>query len=163
MKIAVIYFSKTGKTAEMAEVIASGAREVSGVEVRCFSLENVDACYVKESSCVLLGSPTYLANMAWQMKQWLDELPFKLGGKLGGAFATANYPQGGSEVAVLTLLQHMLAKGMMVYSTGTYLGHPYMHLGPVAFKENFEESKEMFHIFGKRMAQKGMELFGHQR
>ena len=38
-------------------------------------------------------------------------------------------------------------------------GLPYIHLGAVALKENFEASKPMFRTFGERVAQKAKELF----
>lgn len=48
---------------------------------------------------------------------------------------------------------------MLVYSGGSAVGEPYIHLGPVALRENFEESKELFNILGKRIAEKCVELF----
>ena len=53
-----------------------------------------------------------------------------------------------------------MVDGMMVYSGGSSLGKPYIHLGPVALKDTFEESRELFVIFGSRIAGKGLELFG---
>lgn len=50
---------------------------------------------LKESAGVLFGTPDYYAAESWQLKQWLDTCPVSLGGKLGGAFATSNVPQGG--------------------------------------------------------------------
>ncbi|SJU69481.1 Uncharacterised protein [Clostridioides difficile] len=74
-------------------------------------------------------------------------------------FATANYAQGGADTAILTIINHLMVKGMLVYSGGSSLGQPYIHLGAVALKENFEKSKDMFKIFGTRIAQKTNELF----
>ena len=163
MKISILYYSKTGKTREMAEVAASGMRAIEGMEVGIFDIENVDVDFLHESKAVVFGTPTYLANTCWQIKKWFDEIPIKkinLGGKLGAAFATANFVQGGGDTAILTLVNHMLVTGMLVYSSGSSQGLPYIHLGAVAVKDNFEESKKMFHIFGQRIASKAMELFG---
>jgi len=76
-----------------------------------------------------------------------------------GVFATADFPQGGSDIAISTIINYLMVKGMLVYSGGSALGEPYIHLGPVALKENFEESKKLFNVFGKRMAEKCIELF----
>ena len=132
------------------------------------NLENVeeamDADYIDQCAGVIFGTPTYLANTCWQMKQWFDEgsRGIKLAGKLGGAFATAHYAQGGADVAIMTLLPHMLVKGMLVYSGGAAHGKPYIHLGPVALDavgNHYEECKADFEIFGRRFAEKARELF----
>lgn len=160
MKISILYFSKTGKTREMAEAVAAGAGSVPGTEVRLFELENIDMDYLSGSSAVIFGTPTYYANTCWQLKKWFDEShACRLEGKLGAAFATANYAQGGADVALTTLHQHMMVKGMLVYSGGSALGQPFIHLGAVALKENFDASREMFRIFGARVAGKAKELF----
>lgn len=160
MKISILYFSKTGKTREMAEMVAAGARTVPGTDIRLFELDKIDPDYLNESCAVIFGTPTYYANTCWQIKKWFDEShAFRLEGKLGAAFATANYAQGGADVALTTLIQHMMVKGMLVYSGGSSLGQPFIHLGAVALKENFDASREMFRIFGKRVAEKAKELF----
>lgn len=61
--------------------------------------------------------------------------------------------------AMLTIINHLIVKGMLVYSGGSALGQPYLHLGAVATKDRYEESKKEFEIFGKRIAKKVIELF----
>jgi len=56
----------------MAENIVEGAR-VSGVNVR---LKRAEDCSVKdlvEADGIVVGSPTYFSNMAWQVKKLIDE------------------------------------------------------------------------------------------
>lgn len=160
MKISILYYSKTGNTKTMAEEIAKGMKEVDDIEVGIFDLDHIDDAFLNESKAVVCGTPTYLANICWQWKKWLDEgHRYKLENKLGAAFATANYAQGGADTAITTLLQHMLVKGMLVYSSGGAYGQPYIHLGAVALRENFEESKKLFQIFGHRIAEKTVSLF----
>ncbi|WP_274953288.1 flavodoxin family protein [Angelakisella massiliensis] len=162
MKISILYYSKTGKTAEMAREIAAGVEQEPGCQAGVFSLEEMDLDFVRESAAVMVGTPTWVASTTWHVKKFFDEdsKDCALAGKLGGAFATANYPQGGADIAIQTILEHMLVKGMVVYSSGASLGQPYIHLGPVALKDQFEESRELFRIYGRRMAQKARELFG---
>lgn len=161
MKISVLYYSASGKTKEMAEVIAKGARKIDGVEVKLFSIEDIDYDFVNDSSAVLFGTPTYYANMCWQFKKWIDtEKNLNLAGKIGSCFATANFIQGGGDLALLGLINHLLVKGMLMYSAGCSEGQPYTHLGPVATKDSFEEAKAMFEIYGERVAKKAMEIFG---
>lgn len=160
MKLSVIYFSKSGKTKQMAEIVAEGARAVPGMEAGVFSLEDIDYDFLEQSRAVVFGTPTYYANISWQLKRWLDESwKCRLEGKIGSVFTTAEYIQGGADIALLSAISCLLTKGMLVYSGGTALGQPFTHLGPVATKESFENSKAMFQIFGQRIAQKTTELF----
>lgn len=165
MKLSIVYYSKTGKTKEMAEVIAAGMRTCEGsekLEIRLFDLDNIDVAFLNESKAVVFGTPTYVASTCWQMKKWMDESASKgvtLGGKLGAVFATANYIQGGADTAVTTIINHLLVKGMLVYSGGASLGQPFIHLGAVAVNGHFEEAGKLFGIFGQRIAAKALELF----
>lgn len=161
MKLAIIYFSKTGNTRIMAQEVATGMEKVAGTEAKTFSLDDIDDAFIEESRAVVFGTPTYYANTCWQMKKWFDESrKYDLSGKLGAVFATAHYAQGGADTAILNILGHLMVKGMLVYSGGSALGQPFIHLGAVAIDENFEQSKPMFQIFGERIAQKAVELFG---
>lgn len=165
MKFAVIYYSKTGHTREMGEVIAKGI-EKKGGQVRLFSIEEpLDTEYLNDCDGVLFGTPVYLANTCWQMKKWFDteSASVNLAGKLGGVYSTAHFAQGGADVAILTLIGHLLVKGMLVYSGGAALGKPFIHLGPVALdavEGHYENCKADFEIYGERFAAKAMELFG---
>ena len=53
-----------------------------------------------------------------------------------------------------------MVDGMLVYSGGGSFCKPYIHLGPVALRDTFEEGRELFVTFGRRIAGKGLELFG---
>ena len=164
MKFAIVYYSKTGHTKEMGEIIAEGIRKQGG-EARLFSItEDMDAEYINASDGVIFGTPTYLASTCWQIKKWLEEDShhLKLAGKLVGVYATAHYAQRGGDIAIMSIIGHLLVKGMLVYSGGASYGQPFIHLGPVALdavEGHYEKSKEMFEIFGERMAQKAKELF----
>lgn len=160
MKISIIYFSSTGKTASMAGVIAAGIKKASAdIEVGIFPLDSVDVDFVNSSAAVIFGTPDYYAAESWQLKQWLDTCPCALGGKLGGAYCTANFKQGGADVAIQSVLTQVLVKGMLIYSSGTSLGLPFIHLGPIALKDSLEQDKELFNIYGERFAGKALELF----
>lgn len=163
MKMTVLYHSKSGNTKQMAMIIAEGMQSVDRVEARAFSIDEVDEEFLRESRCVVLGTPSYLADMSAQVKTWLDSMVMKgalLAGKLGGAFATADYLYGGGELAVQSILSHFNVFGMLTYSGGGAFGKPVIHLGPVALGGKLEESRETFFIYGKRMAMKTVEVFG---
>lgn len=120
--------------------------------------------YLNDCGGIVFGSPTYMATSHWRITQWLlkESSEISLSGKLGGGFATAHYAQGGSDSAILSMLGILLVKGMLVYSGGSAFGQPFIHHGPVALDavgKHYEESKEMFAVFGKRFAEKAIELF----
>lgn len=160
-KMSVLYYSKSGNTRRMAQAIADGMESAGDVEARIFPLDAVDEAFVKESCCVVLGTPTYLASMAGAVKSFLDGPSMKLGlaGKLGGAFATADYLHGGADLAIQGILSHLMVLGMLVYSGGGAYGKPIVHLGPVALKEYLEQYEPLFRLYGQRMATKAKELF----
>lgn len=165
MKFSIVYFSKSGNTEKVASFIREGIADLDAnkTDVKLMNLaaeETVDSDFIRESSAVIIGSPTYSGSLAWQLKKWFDtESGSLLTGKLGAAFATAKYVQGGPGIAIDNILQHMLVKGMLVYSSGTALGLPYIHYGPIAFKGELDNSRDLFFTFGKRIAEKAAELF----
>jgi len=161
MKATVLYYSKTNNTKQMAEVIVAGMSCVEGVEAKAFSIDEIDDAWVKETKCVVLGTPTYMASLAGATKTWLEgpSMAYALAGKLGGAFATADYLHGGAELGIQNILDHMMVLGMMTYSGGGAYGTPVIHLGPVALKDHLDESKETFHQYGQRMAIKAKDIF----
>ena len=162
MKLAVVYHSKSGNTRQMAEAIVRGMNSVEGVQAKAFSIDAVEEQWMLESKCIIAGSPIYLASVSGEMKTWLEGpcKKYKLAGKIGGAFATADYIHGGGELGIRTILDHMMVLGMLTFSGGGSFGKPVIHLGPVAIGGHLEKSEETFEIYGKRMAMKTVELFG---
>lgn len=162
MKITVLYHSVSGTTKKMASAICEGINSIDGAEGKAFSIDDADAEYIKESGCVILGTPVYFASMTGEIKMWFEKAArqYALAGKLGGAFATANYVHGGGELAIQSILSHMMVMGMAAYSGGGAYGVPVIHLGPVAIRENADQYTELFRTYGARMATKTKELFG---
>ncbi|MCQ2391519.1 MAG: flavodoxin family protein [Kiritimatiellae bacterium] len=160
MDIAVIYDTKTDNTAKAAEWIAEGARSVSGADVRTFRIDNVDADWVKGCAAVIVGSPTYMAEMTAAMHLWLEREACRLGlaGKLGGAFATEQYVHGGGERVISSILTFMMVYGMMTYSGGGSKGAPVIHLGPVGMSPAMEDYRSLFETYGRRMAEQAAQL-----
>ncbi|RDY23197.1 flavodoxin [Romboutsia maritimum] len=160
MKVSIVYHSKSGKTKHIGEIIKLGLEEVDGIEVKCMDIENIDVEFLKESKGVIFGTPTYLANTTWKMKKWLEEFrDVNFGGKLGAVYATADYVWGGADTAILTVINHLMVKGMLVYSGGASLGKPYIHLGYVSVNGVNDEDTEVPTTFGKRIGEKVKELF----
>ena len=100
MKSTVLYHTVTGNTKQMAEAIAEGMKSIKSVESITFPIEEIDEEWIIESKCVVLGTPIYYASVSAAVKSFLERpcRKYKLAGKIGGAFATANYVHGGGEL-----------------------------------------------------------------
>lgn len=162
--ISIIYFSESGNTEKVANWIAEGAAGVANTQIRLFNIrdnEDPDREYIESSDAVIFGTPTYVANMCWQMKKWFDtRLQYQLGGKIGSAFSTENSPHGGGgELAIMTLVNHMLVKGMLIYSSGSGCGRPFIHIGPTVVRDQMDDRAEICRLFGKRIAEQAHILF----
>lgn len=161
MKVSIVYHSETGNTQKMAGCIVEGLQSVDGIEAKAFGIDAVDAEFVKQSRMVIIGTPVYGGSLTAKLKTWLETQSrgLELGGKLGGAFATAAYVHGGGDVAIQSILSQMLVFGMLVYSGGAAVGKPVIHYGPVSIGADMETYGELFKTYGKRMAEKAKTIF----
>lgn len=160
MKVSILYDSKSGHTKKIGEFIKVGLESISGIEVKCMNIKNFDIDFLEKSSGVIFGTPTYLANTTSNIKNWLDNShDINLEGKLGACYATADYIWGGADTAILTLINQLMVKGMIIYSGGAALGKPFIHLGYVSVNGVNDEDKETPMIYGQRIGKKIQELF----
>lgn len=128
VKVLIVYYSGTGNTEKMAKAVAEGAKKDSDVVVVTKKVSEVTKEDLLDADGIILGSPTYYANMAGPMKTFIDDWAFKynvyLRDKIGGAFATGAGRTGGKEHVVSSLLLAMLNDGMIivgpVYDEGKY-------------------------------------------
>ena len=164
MKISIVYYSETGTTEQVARWIAEGTNSVANTETQLFNLaenDTPDREFIESSDAVIFGTPTYVANMCWQMKKFFDtRLDYRLAGKIGSAFSTEGSPHGGGgELAIMTIINHLLVKGMLIYSSGAGCGRPFIHICPTIVQSQIQEREEISMLFGQRIAQKAHELF----
>lgn len=160
MNISILYHSESGNTEEVAGIIKNGCLKVEGVKVKVMPIEDPNLEFVDSSETIILGGPTYTGDISWQMKSFLDKnKKINYQDKLGAVFATEKFIGGGADSALLTLISHLLVKGMVVYSGGSALGQPYTHFGAVCIEAGSQEQQERAEIFGERIAKKSVELF----
>jgi NAD(P)H dehydrogenase (quinone) len=118
VRVLVAYYSATGNTAKMADGAAEGVRRVAGAEAVVKKVEDVTKADLDAADGIVLGSPTYFANLPGAMKVVIDDWNWKLKAdltdKAGGAFATAGGHTGGKEHVVVSLLLYMLNNRMVV-------------------------------------------------
>jgi len=161
MKISIIYHSETGNTRKMAELVKKGCDSVENVESKAMPIEELDEKYISDSRAVIFGCPTYEGTLSWQMKKLLDTISINLAGKLGGVFASQNWPGGGgADLTEITMIAGMLVRGMMIYSGGISRGTPFLHFGAVSAKAPEGIYEERCVKLGHNIASKAYELWG---
>jgi NAD(P)H dehydrogenase (quinone) len=157
-RLLIIYYSQSGNTASMAELIAEGAGHISGVEVEVKSVEEAYVDDLLEADCVVLGSPTYYGGPAAQIKEFIDQSIVhhgKLAGKVAGAFSSSGGPGGGNETTVMDLLKALLIHGMICI--GDFRGD---HYGPIAVGAPDDRSAQECTRWGQSLAELTLRLFG---
>ena len=184
INISIIFYSMYGHVYQMAEAVAEGSNSLADTDATIYQvpelvpedvLKDSGAWEAKQSfdhiaeatpevlensDAVIFGTPTYLGNFSWQMKAFLDKgLKVKLAGKLGAVFATEKYLGGGADFALMTMIGHLLVKGMLVYSAGVSHGDPYTHFGAVCIQDGDEKQQERARLFGERIAKKVVDIY----
>ncbi|TXS70169.1 NAD(P)H:quinone oxidoreductase [Streptomyces sp. me109] len=157
VKLAVIYYSSTGFSAEIAKEISQAA-EKAGAEVRLLKAAELApeaainsndawAAHVNASAAipvatpadvewadaVIFGSPTRFGNTSSQLKQFIDTLgglwaQGKLADKVYSGFVTTATAHGGQESTLLALYNSIHHFGGLVVSPG--------YTGPVKFVDD---------------------------
>jgi NAD(P)H dehydrogenase (quinone) len=136
--ILVLYYSRTGSTAEMARLISRGIEEVAGMSARLRTVPPVSTVCeasadeipaagppyatlddLKQCAGLALGSPTRFGNMAAPLKYFLDgtgELWFSgaLAGKPAAVFTSTASLHGGQESTLLSMMLPLLHHGFFI-------------------------------------------------
>jgi len=137
-EILVLYYSRTGKTAQLARLVARGVEEVPGCTARLRSVPPVapvtetsappepdeGAPYatladLRECAGIVLGSPTRFGNMAAPLKHFIDStaadwVSGTLVGKPAGFFTSTSTQHGGQETTLVSMMLPLLHHGMLI-------------------------------------------------
>ncbi len=146
----VVYYSRSGNTKEMAEIIAE-AMDAAGLATECKSVDKVKAADLLGYDAIVMGSPTYYGHMAWPLKQLFDDSIANhggLNGKVGAAFTSAANIGGGNETTIMGIIEAMLISGMVVQ--GDPKGD---HYGPVSIGKPDERVRKQCTRRGQRIAE----------
>ena len=144
--ILVLYYSRNGATAQMAEHIAAGVNQVSGQralvrtvppvsnnigEEAQAEIPDTGPLYcteddLRDCSGLILGSPTRFGNMAAPLKYFIDStsslwLNGDLIDKPAAVFTSTSSMHGGNESTLLSMLLPLMHHGMVA------VGIPYSH------------------------------------
>jgi len=141
--ILVLYYSRGGTTAKMAQAIAQGVEVISGIEARLRTVPAISAnCEATEAnipsegavycteddlkfcSGLIMGSPTRFGNMAAPLKYFIDGtsnlwMMGKLVNKPAGVFTATSSLHGGQETTLMSMALPLIHHGMV------FCGIPY--------------------------------------
>ncbi|WP_445367489.1 NAD(P)H:quinone oxidoreductase [Methylomonas sp. BW4-1] len=139
-KILILYYSRDGSTARMAQQIGRGVESVTGAAAVLRTVPEVSAVCEKIADSIpdagapyatlqdletcdglALGSPTHFGNMAASLKHFLDgttALWFSgaLSGKPAGVFTSTGSMHGGQETTLLSMMLPLMHHGMFLMS-----------------------------------------------
>lgn len=141
--VLVLYYTRHGATAAMAQQIARGVESVAGMQARIRTVPAVSpVCEateesipdqgppyasledLRECSGIALGSPTRFGNMAAPLKHFIDStgslwLSGVMVGKPAALFTSTSSLHGGQETTLISMMLPLLHHGMLI------LGIPY--------------------------------------
>lgn len=100
-KVLILYYSGSGHTKKMAKAIAE-AMKSSEMSVTVEDVGKFDISLLPNYDGIVLGSPTYFSNVAWQVKKVIDESIVhyggsKMKGKVAGVFTSAGTSRDGKD------------------------------------------------------------------
>ncbi|OGX25974.1 MAG: flavodoxin [Omnitrophica WOR_2 bacterium RIFCSPHIGHO2_02_FULL_45_21] len=156
-KILVAYYSVSGHTKKMAELIVEGMKKENTVDAALKNVEELKVDELLDYQGIIIGSPVYYGSMAAPIKKLFDDsvkFHTKLDGRIGGAFSSSANIGGGNETTILDILNALLIHGMIIQ--GDPRGD---HYGPVAIGAPDERSQKQCLRYGQRIAQLVKKLF----
>jgi NAD(P)H dehydrogenase (quinone) len=135
-EILVLYYSRSGATAELARQVCRGVESIAGATARLRTVSAVSAESeapakpvpasgppyatlddLRDTQGLVLGSPTRFGNMAAPLKHFLDGtgslwLTGALSGKPAGVFTSTQTLHGGQETTLISMMLPLLHHGM---------------------------------------------------
>jgi NAD(P)H dehydrogenase (quinone) len=158
-KILVLYHSNSGNTRQMAQLVAAGAGQLEGAEVRLKDIASADHTDLAWCDGIALGSPTNYGSVCWQMKKWWDEQPLEnwgqRDGRIGCVFTSAGAWGGGQELTCVTLLSILINYGFLVFGLTDYTGVKFSaHYGAIsAGAPQDDREQEACRRLGRRLSE----------
>ena len=82
--LAIIWYSWTGGSRQLAEAAREGALDVGGVDVRFLAAENAQSSDLLESDGYIFACPENLGSMSGMMKEMFDRAYYPCLGQVEG-------------------------------------------------------------------------------
>jgi NAD(P)H dehydrogenase (quinone) len=150
VKLLVVYYSRTGHTKMMAEIVADAAIK-EGAEVGLKEVSEASNDDLVWADGIVIGSPVHFGLPAAEIKKFIDDsisVRRQLENKVGAAFASSGHPTGGKETTIMALLQALLVHGMVVCGDPISSGG---HYGAAATGEPDERSTKECTYLAKKV------------
>jgi NAD(P)H dehydrogenase (quinone) len=138
--VAVVYYSSTGHTHELALAVGEGAASVSGTTVEVIRLQDADiqngrwkndeqTAKLNAADAIIFGTPTYMGGYSAQMKAFIDACAgiwFRQGwkDKLAAGFTHSQGLSGDKLNTLQGLIVNAMQHGMVWVGTGTMVEGP---------------------------------------
>ncbi len=137
-EILIVYYSRSGATAELARQVCRGVESIAGASAKLRTVPPVTAESegparpvppsgppyathedLRSADGLILGSPTRFGNMAAPLKHFLDGtsalwVSGALVGKPAGVFTSTQSMHGGQETTLLSMMLPLLHHGMLI-------------------------------------------------
>lgn len=138
LEVLVLYYSRDGACAAMANEVARGVNAVAGISERVRTVPPVSPAFepdaadvpeqgppyaqledLEECAGLILGSPTRFGNMAAPLAHFLSSttalwLNGALSGKPAGVFTSTGSLHGGQETTLISMMLPLLHHGMLL-------------------------------------------------
>jgi NAD(P)H dehydrogenase (quinone) len=148
-EVLVLYYSRNGSTAALANLVCRGIEEVAGMQARLRTVPPVTTAIdapaspvpaegppyasltdLTECAGLVMGSPTRFGAMAAPLKHFLDGtsslwLTGGLAGKPAGVFTSTSTAHGGQETTLVSMMLPLLHHGMLI--VGLPFTEPALH------------------------------------
>jgi len=118
-RMIVVVASATGRTRQLADGLAEGARE-AGAEVEVLGAEQADVSRLESADAIVLGSGVHMGGIESSMRAFLERtaaqwMQGRLAGKLGAAFVSSGAGgRGGGELALISLHAALAEHGLLL-------------------------------------------------
>jgi multimeric flavodoxin WrbA len=124
-KVAVVFHSGYGHTAEQAKAVAAGAARVSGTVVELIRIDNAGQDFapvhkqLEDADAIIFGAPTYMGSLSGVFKAFMDSTS-KVWGKWNDKIAagfTNSAAQSGDKLNSLIQLSVFAAQHGMIWTS----------------------------------------------
>jgi len=129
-KVAVVYHSGYGHTAEVAKAVARGAASVAGIETQLIRVEDIDKHWqdLDEAEAIIFGAPTYMGSVSAPFKAFMDassKVWFKQGwkDKIAAGFTHSASQSGDKFNSLVQLFTFAMQHGMIWAGLGLMPGN----------------------------------------
>ncbi|MGE0331647.1 MAG: flavodoxin family protein [Ramlibacter sp.] len=119
-KLAIIYHSGNGNTAQIAQLVAEGAATVAGIHVTVLKAENITPSpeQLLAYDGFVFGSPTYLGGVSAPFKAFMDATgrlwkSHALKGKLAAGLTVSALPSGDKQSTLISMFVFAMQHGMV--------------------------------------------------